>query len=241
MLNAALWGGFASLSLFFGSLIAIYFNLPKKIIGFIMAFGTGILIGTSCFDLLMEGVEHSGIKATSLIFMAGSVVFIAAELLIVRKGGRQRKRSSKKTENHSGLAIFLGTLMDAIPESIVIGISTIASGSVNLVFIAAIFISNFPESLSSSAGLRADGYSKGKVLSLWGSVVIVSAVSSVLGYVFLKNSSESVIASIGAFGAGGLVAMVCSTMLPEAFEEGGPLVGLIASFGLIVSLFFSHL
>ncbi|MBM7694209.1 ZIP family zinc transporter [Peribacillus deserti] len=241
MLNAALWGGFASLSLFFGSLIALYFNLPKRVIGFIMAFGTGILIGTSCFDLLDEAVEKSGILTTSLIFLLGSAVFMLAELFINKKGGSHRKRSTKKPENHSGLAIYLGTVMDAIPESIVIGISTIASGSVNLVFIAAIFISNFPESLSSSAGLRDDGYSKGKILTLWGSVVIVSAVSSVLGYVFLKNSPEAVIASIGAFGAGGLVAMVCSTMLPEAFEEGGPIVGFIASVGLIVSLFFTYL
>ncbi|WP_409296539.1 ZIP family metal transporter [Peribacillus sp. SCS-26] len=243
MLHAALWGGAASLSLFLGSLAALYLKIPEKLIGYIMALGTGILIGTSCFDLLEEGVKESGILSTSFVFMAGAAIFTAAEFFISGKGGKHRKRSKSRTESKdsSGLAIFLGTLMDAIPESIVIGVSIIASGSVNLVFLAAIFISNIPESLSSSAGLKSGGYSKGKIMALWGSVVIVSAVSAMLGYVFLRDSSGAVLASIGAFGAGGLVAMVCSTMLPEAFEEGGPIVGLIASFGLIASLFMTAL
>lgn len=236
LVEAALWGALASLSLFLGSIAGIIFHIPKKIIAFIMAFGTGILIGASSFDLLLEALKESGLWITSFSFLFGALMFTIIELILVKKGGKERKRSKVKPIGHSGLAIYFGTLMDAIPESMIIGLSLINSNKVDVLFISAIFVSNFPESLSSTVGLKKDQYSNRKILFLWGSVVVISAVSSVVGYVFLQESSESMIASIGAFGAGGLIAMVCSTMLPEAFEEGGPVIGFITSLGLIISL-----
>ncbi|WP_226669379.1 ZIP family metal transporter [Metabacillus litoralis] len=241
MLQAALWGAFAGSSILIGALLGIYTNLPKKVTGLIMSFGTGVLLGAASFELLSEAVAQGGLMATSIGFLSGSLVFTFSELFISNKGGKDRKRSKKSNEHSSGLSIFIGTVLDAIPESIIIGVSLLGKGSVSYLMVIAVFISNFPEGLSSTVGLKKDGYSKKVILVMWLIVVLLASLSSLLGFTFLQHTSVSVISFISAFAAGGIIAMVASTMMPEAFEEGGAIVGLIASLGLLSSLFLSHL
>lgn len=240
MLEAAMWGAIASFSLLAGSITGLFLTIPKRIIAYLMALGTGILIGASSFELLIESVHKSGILITAIAFLAGACLFTVIEIFLYQKVGSNRKRSHKNPEGHSGLAIFVGTLMDAIPESMIIGLSLLHTNKVDILFLVAIFISNFPESLSSTVGLKKDHYSTKKILSLWSSVIIISAISSSFGYLFLENAAPMMLSSIQSFGAGGLIAMVCSTMLPEAFEQGGPTVGFVTCVGLIFSLSMSH-
>jgi ZIP family zinc transporter len=61
-----------------------------------------------------------------------------------------------------------------------------------------------------------------------------------LGFILIDPSSTLFITAIGAFAAGGIFAMVSSTMLPEAFEEGGPIVGYISALGLLTSLILTY-
>ncbi|QZY54903.1 ZIP family metal transporter [Crassaminicella profunda] len=241
MLKAALWGGIAGSSVFIGALIGLYFHIKKHIIGMIMAFGTGVLFGAASFELLNEAIKDGNIKITAIGFVFGAFLFTLLDLIIVHKGGHHRKRSSEKSKAPSGLAIFIGTLMDAIPESMIIGISMIGQENVSWLLVVAIFISNLPEGLSSSIGLKKDGYKNNKILSLWLMVSILSLLSSLCGFVFLQNTSSNFIAIIRSFAAGGIVSMVSSTMMPEAYEEGGPIVGLMAALGLLSSLILTHI
>ncbi|WP_201715103.1 ZIP family metal transporter [Rossellomorea arthrocnemi] len=241
MFQAALWGGIASLSLLIGAFMGIFLHIPKKVVAFIMALGTGLIIGSATFDLLSEAEGKADLMYLMSMFLLGALIFTLFEMFLSKKGGSERKRSRKNPHGHSGLAIYVGTIMDAIPESIIIGVSFIESQSMQWVFIIAIFISNLPESLSSSIGFKLDQYSTKKIIYLWGSVVILSSLSSMLGYVFLQDAPESTSYIIGAFGAGGLLAMVSSTMMPEAYEEGGPIVGFLSSFGIILSFILTHI
>jgi ZIP family zinc transporter len=236
MWRAALWGVIAGSAVFLGALAGIYLKIKKNVIGFIMAYGTGILIGAAAFELLDLSLKEGGIKVTVFGFVLGAVLFTLFDLVIARKGGRERKRSKESPKGSSGLAIFIGTMFDAIPESLIIGVSLIGRETVSWLLVTAIFISNFPEGLSSSVGLKKDGYSKEKIQLLWFSVLILSFLSSMAGYVLLKNKPETLIAIISAFAAGGIVSMASSTMMPEAYEEGGPVVGFLAALGLISAL-----
>lgn len=240
MLQAAFWGGIAGSSLLIGALLGIYKFVSNKISAFIMAFGTGVLIGAATFELLTDAVSEGGILFPSIGFLLGAIIFIIAELLIMKKGGHERKRSKTSPEGHSGLAIFIGTILDAIPESIIIGVSLLENQSVSWLIVIAIFISNFPEGLSSSIGMKKDGYSSKRILFLWLVVMLLSSFSSFLGYILIDISSEWLITSIGAFAAGGIIAMVSSTMMPEAFEEGGPIVGFLSALGLLSSLILTY-
>ncbi|KHF39934.1 ZIP family metal transporter [Halalkalibacter okhensis] len=240
MFSAAMWGLVAGSSLVIGALLGIYKDIPNKVSAFIMAFGTGVLIGAATFELLSDAVRDGGILYPSIGFLIGATLFIVAELIISKKGGQDRKRSKENPSSHSGLAIFIGTIMDAIPESVIIGVSLLKSQSVSWVIVIAIFISNFPEGLSSSIGFKKDGYKKGKILFLWFVVMILSSVSALLGYAIIDPASTLVITTIGAFAAGGIFAMVSSTMLPEAFEEGGPIVGYVSALGLLTALILTY-
>ncbi|WP_078543078.1 ZIP family metal transporter [Litchfieldia alkalitelluris] len=241
MWNAFLWGSVAGSALFAGALIGLFFNIKKRWIAAIMAFGTGVLIGAASFELLEDAIQEGGILPTSFGFLLGALLFTVVDLLISNKGGKERKRSGENPRGHSGLAIFIGTLFDAIPESIIIGLSILENHTVSLLLVIAIFISNFPEGLSSSVGLKKDGYSKKKILFLWLFALVLSGMSSLAGYTLFKDGSSIIIAGIGSFAAGGVIAMVSSTMLPEAFEEGGPVVGFITALGLLFSLILSSL
>jgi len=231
-----MWGGISASAVVIGALAALFMKIPKRVIGWIMAFGTGTLIGAATFELLGDALNDAGIIPTAIGFTAGAVVYTLFDLLVSAKGGAGRKRSAKSGDsNQSGLGIFAGTVMDAIPESIMLGASLLAGNGVSVVLVVSIFVSNIPEGLSSTVGLQGK-YSRGKIILMWLSVLLISALAALGGYLFLEQLPEEMGAAIGAFAGGGIIAMICSTMMPEAFEEGGPVVGLIASMGLLVSL-----
>ncbi|WP_017814250.1 MULTISPECIES: ZIP family metal transporter [Paenibacillus] len=262
MWSALMWGAIAGSAVLLGALVAMYFKIPKKIIGWIMAFGTGTLIGAASFELLEDAIEDGGLVATAIGFLVGAVVYTVFDLLISSRGGANRKRSyysraeegddqdssgqddssngkKGKSKGGSGLGIFAGTVMDAIPESIMIGASLLTGQGVSAVLVVSIFVSNIPEGLSSTVGMQQSNYSRGKIWGMWIAVLIVSSLASMLGYLFLEMLPNEIKAGIGAFAGGGIIAMLCSTMAPEAYEEGGPMVGLIASLGLLTALVLS--
>ena len=236
MWTAFMWGGISASAVVIGALAALFVKITKRIIGWIMAFGTGTLIGAATFELLGDALNDGGIIPTAIGFTAGAVVYTLFDLLVSAKGGAGRKRSAKSGDsNQSGLGIFAGTVMDAIPESIMLGASLLAGNGVSVVLVVSIFVSNIPQGLSSTVGLQGK-YSRGKIMLMWLSVLLISALAALGGYLFLEQLPKEMGAAIGAFAGGGIIAMICSTMMPEAFEEGGPVVGLIASMGLLVSL-----
>lgn len=99
----------------------------------------------------------------ALGFLGGAIIFTLADSILAKRGAKHRKRSSNQGEESSGLAIFIGTIMDAIPETAMIGLSLL-SGNVSLALVLAIFISNIPEGLSSTTGLKQAGYSTKKLV-----------------------------------------------------------------------------
>lgn len=245
--QALLWGAVAGGANLLGALIVMAFKLPQKWIGYIMALGTGALIGAVAFELLDEALEISGLTQIALGFLGGAFLFTLLDILVNRKGGSHRKRSGhgndapSTSEAGAGMAIFIGTIMDAIPETAMIGLGIAQGGGVGFALVAAVFISNLPEGISSTTGLQKGGFSKKKVLWMWGGVLVASALSSLAGYKFLESASEDVQAVLSAFAAGGIIAMVASTMLPEAHEKGGPIIGFITAAGIFITLLLQQI
>ena len=244
--SALTWGAISGSAVWIGALLALYLPIPNKLIGFIMAFGTGVLIGAAAYELLDDSANEGGLTPTIIGFTAGALVFTLFDWYISRKGGAGRKRSARpsgenRAKGGSGIAIFAGTVLDAIPESVMIGASLISGQGVSMLLVIAIFISNIPEGLSSTAGLKQEGYSKSKVMLLWLGVLIISTLASGAGYTFMDHASGYTTALIASFAGGGIIAMVSSSMMPEAYEDGGPLTGLVAAMGMLCSLILDHL
>jgi zinc transporter, ZIP family len=235
------WGLLAASSLVIGAVIAFLIRIPLRVIGLIMGFGVGVLISAVAFDLIEEAAQKStgnGWVAGGLF--AGCLVFFGGDRLIDRLGGGGRKDATGAGGDGSSLSIVLGTVLDGIPESMVIGLTIFEGGAVGAAYLAAVFISNLPESISSSSGLVAGGWTKSRVLWMWVGIALVSALSSLAGYGLFQDSSPGVVAFVLAFAGGAILTMLANTMMPEAFEHGGKLVGIMVTLGFAVA-FTIHL
>lgn len=244
-LQAGLWGGLAGSALLLGALVGYATRLSPRLIAGIMAFGAGVLISALSFELMEEAIHRGDFLSVAIGFVGGAAVYSAANVVLARQGAKHRKRSgsqqpSEEQASGSGMAIAVGALLDGIPESIVIGVSLLAGGSVSLVAVAAVFLSNVPEGLSSSAGMKKAGRSKAYVFGVWGGIALVSALASLLGYVLFRGVSPRVIAGTMAVAAGAILAMIADTMIPEAFEGGHDLTGLITVLGFLVAFLLSQ-
>jgi len=136
------------------------------------------------------------------------------------------------------LAIWLGIMLDGIPESIVIGSSLLLHPTMSLSLLAGLFISNFPEALSSSVGMKNQGMSNQKIIMMWTSIMIVTGIGAFYGNVFFENVSPVAFALVDGMAAGAMLTMIAETMLPEAFHIGGSVTGLSALAGFLVTLLF---
>jgi CRP-like cAMP-binding protein len=139
------------------------------------------------------------------------------------------------------LAIFLGALMDLIPESIVIGAGFYDIGSYRYTFLAAVFLANFPEAMASSNAMLKAGFSKKKIFTLWGIMILAGSFAAVLGNIFLLSASPVIISFVEAIAGGAILGMVASVMMPEAYEDGGSEVGLATIAGFLVAFLFTFL
>jgi zinc transporter, ZIP family len=239
-LAAGFWGFVGGVSLLLGALAGIYAGASRRTIATIMALGAGVLISSVAFELMDEAYQIGGFDASAIGLLVGALAFYFADRAVSRSGGQRRKNPGDK-QGDSATAIAIGALMDGIPESAAIGISLLEGGEISAALVAAVFLSNVPEGLSSAAGMKQSGRSTAHILGLWGGVTLVSALASLLGYFFLANAPEDVVASIQSFAAGAILTMLASTMMPEAYEEGGQVVGLVTSVGFLLSFVLSRL
>jgi zinc transporter, ZIP family len=160
---------------------------------------------------------------------------LRGDWLIDRSGGSERKDAGGGQEGGSPLAIVLGTVLDGVPESMVIGLTIFQGGAVGAAYLAAVFISNLPEAISSSSGLLAGGWKKARILWMWVAIAVISGLASLAGYGLFQDSSPDVVAFVLAFAAGAILTMLADTMMPEAFEHGGKLVGVLTTLGFAVA------
>ena len=232
MAEAFFWGLLAASSLMVGGLLALQIDIHERVLGLIMAFGAGVLISAVAFELVEEAFETSsgGLEVASGL-LAGAFTFYVGDVLIDRMGGSERKRISGGQGSGSALAIVLGIVLDGIPESIVLGLSILTGGSVSIAFLAAVFLSNLPEAIAATTGLSAGGWARARILGLWALVALVSALASLAGYALFDAASPRLLSFVLAFAGGAVLTMLADTMIPEAYEHGGRLVGVVTTIG----------
>ncbi|MGY1622511.1 ZIP family metal transporter [Geodermatophilus sp. SYSU D00965] len=239
-LEAGLWGLLGGGALVLGALVAWFVRVPQTVIASVMAFGSGVLISAVAFDLMAEAAETGGLPATSVGFVGGALAYLAANEALARRGARHRKRSgtqqpSEDEQSGSGAAIAIGALLDGVPESVVLGLGLLGGGSVSASVLAAVFISNVPEGLSSAAGMKANGRSARYVFGVWGGIAVASGLAALVGYAALGGAPPEAIAVITAVAAGAILTMIADTMIPEAFERTRTWTGVITTLGFLVA------
>jgi ZIP family zinc transporter len=238
MFAAFWWGALSASALLVGAFVAYRFAPGRRTIAVIMALGTGLLLGSVSFELIDDALDTRTVGWVGLLVLVGAVVFAAGDWLISRRGGGDRKDASGAQANGSPLAIVLGSVLDGIPESFVLGL-TVLQGGISVSLLTGILLSNLPEGMSSSAGLKAARWPWRRVALMWLVVIVVSAISSAAGYLLLDPAGDLTGGLVQAFAAGALLAMLADTLLPEAYEVEGVLTGPLVVVGFAISLAMS--
>lgn len=252
MLEAALWGFAGASSLLIGAVIGAKTRLPPRAIGLILGFGAGTLVSAVAFELTEESFALGGADTVALGLALGGLSYYAGTVAIARRGGAHRMGSSHREDADSSSALLLGAVLDGIPESVVIGITLIAGGEVGAPFLAAVFLSNLPEAISSSQGMCDQGLGLRTVLRRWAIVVLASTAAAAIGFGLLDEATGDVIGLIQAFAGGAVLTMLADTMFPEAYlhvrgdpelrRRGGVMEAnpwLASSVGLLTTLGFA--
>jgi len=245
-IEATLWGFVSGGALVVGAAVGFFARVPSRIVAGVMAFGSGVLISALSFELMEEAFEEAGLTATAVGFLLGAVIYATANRILFMWGAKHRKRSgsqqpSEDEQSGSGLAIAVGALLDGIPESIAIGLSILHGGAVSVATVAAIFLSNIPEGLSSSAGMRRAERSAAYVFGVWTAIAVACGLASLAGYAVFGTFSPFIIAATTALAAGAMLTMIIDTMIPEAFAESHDWAGIIAVLGFLISFALTKL
>jgi ZIP family zinc transporter len=153
--EALLWGLVAASSLLLGAVLALAFTPRQYAVSLIMAFAAGVLISAVAYELVQEAVEEHDPGGAALGLFAGALVFFAGDFLITRKGAADRKSADGPSDG-GAMPIVLGTILDGVPESAVLGLSLI-EGAVGVTMLVAVFLSNLPEALAATSGLKRTG------------------------------------------------------------------------------------
>ena len=232
VLEAAAWGLLGASSLMIGAVIGLRVAIPDRILGLLLGFGAGTLISALAFELTEEAFRMGGADTVAAGLGAGALTYYVGDRLIESRGGRSAARGV-------GPALVLGAVLDGIPETAVIGISLLGGAGVSVPMLAAVFLSNLPESVSAAAEMRNER--PGRVLALWASVTAACAAAAAVGFGALDGASGNLIGFIQAFAGGAVLMTVADAMLPEAQEKGGRAVGLLTVLGFALAYLLSTL
>ena len=257
-MTAAVYGLLASSGFIIGVIIGLVTSPPRRLIASVIAFGSGILVSALTFDLMEEAFAVGSPTFAIGGFLIGALIYVSINYFLDRLAAQSPKREGRDPQDVvpdaqarsespeqaaiSGTALLVGTVLDGIPENTAIGISLHAEGeSLGLVLLGAVFLSNLPATISSSVGMRQEGHSRTYIIAVWSIVAIACTLAAVAGYALLGGLSPNMISAMLALAAGGILAMLADTMMPEAFQHGGPLVALAAAVGFACAFLLSQL
>lgn len=238
MNNVILYGTLSVLPLMVGAYLGSFFKIKEKIIGIISAFGAGAMIAVLAFGLMEESFKLGSFDNAILGFLAGGIIFVIGDLIIIKIGGRGHKKYYD-VEESTGWGIVLGAILDGVPESIALGIGLLLNPTVGLLVLVGIFSSNLPEGISSAYDLKKQHKSNKQIILIWTIVALTSLIFVVLGYTIFSNLSSSVVATFESLAAGAILAMLASTMMPEAYKESGVNASLATVFGFLIIFIIS--
>jgi ZIP family zinc transporter len=221
MLQAFALGAMAQSSLLLSGIIPFFLRIPDRIVGILAGIGAGALIAAVAFDLVPETID---ITEAAAWFVVGALIFIVADRIIEARFGGEGSGNA--------LGVVLGSVVDGIPESLIFGIQIAAGVPISTAFLVAVFVSNIPQALAPSSDLKQSGWRIGRMVAMWGAVVLACGVASALGWLAANDLDAVTGARAAAIAAGGVLAMLTASLVPFAYQKGGAgaALGTVAGF-----------
>ena len=227
MLNAFGLGALAQSSLLLAGLLVCWVTVPRRVVGLLAAFGAGAMLAAISFDLI---AETEGLEPVELgvWMLAGVAVFLLGDRIVEQRFGSEGTGGA--------MGIVVGSVVDGVPESIILGIQLATGLAVSASFLAAVLISNVPQAIAPSSDLAAAGWGPRRLGRLWLLVVLACGAAAALGYLAADLASGITGDRMAALAAGGLLAMLTDSLMPFAYERGGEWAGAATVVGFCLSL-----
>jgi ZIP family zinc transporter len=217
----------AQSSLLIAGVIVCWLTIPQKLVGVLAGFGAGAMIAAISFDLLPE-TGGLGSWELALGMFVGVVFFLAGDRVVERKFGDEGAGGA--------MGIVVGSVVDGVPESIILGIQLSAGIPLSVSFVFAVWVSNIPQAIAPSADLAASGWGPVRLGRLWGAVVGACGIAALLGYLVADLSPGTSGSWMAAIAAGGLLAMLTNSLIPFAYERGKEAAGAATVLGFCLSI-----
>jgi ZIP family zinc transporter len=231
--QAFAWGGLSSSALYIGQALAGPLERAQRVTGLIMGFGAGTLLSAIAYELIPAANLQRGLDV-GIAVLVGALVYYTADRIVDSSGGAERQDIAGGAEGGSGAAMFLGALLDGVPEAFILGTGLALGGSISVAFVTAVFVSNVPQGVAGTTSLKAAGHSGRRVFWMWTALTLACAGVAALGFLVGELvHSQGTYAE--AFAAGAVLTMLANSMMPEAFEHGGRTVGLVTVLGFLVA------
>jgi ZIP family zinc transporter len=240
------WMGLLSASsLIVGGIIGAQWQLSRKYLGIIMGFGAGALISAVSYELVLEAAEVGrGTLFPIYGLFAGALTFFGSDYAIEKFSHNSDLDNAHRPSASPAAArllvpMVLAIVLDGVPESIVLGLGMFENGQVSLSMMLAVFMSNLPEALAGTAGMKACAWSRRAIVGLWTGIAVVCALATLLGYHLFSQAPAHWLSFIQAFAGGAILMMLANSMMPESFEHGGKWAGVMTVLGFAVAATFA--
>lgn len=238
-----LWGLLSGSGLLVGAVAADLLSgrLTHRMIAAVMGVGGGVQFAVVAGGPLGDAIRSRTALPAIGALLLGAATFSGVNWLLSRRGAKDRKRCgecvqqpSESVLRGSGMAIAAGSVLDGIPEALLIGLSVTAGGTLGMGVIVGFFLANVPQGLSSAAGMKTAGRSRRYVYAIWIAVPLLIGLSAAIGNLTLGGGAAQAPAIL-AFAAGAVLAMLTETMIPEALDDAPPFIGLMTVIGFLVA------
>jgi ZIP family zinc transporter len=229
---AAGWGAATSATLWLGQALATPLSRANRTTGLIMGFGAGSMFSAVAYQLVPAESLDDGV-VVGIWLSLGALVYFVVDQFLDRKGAGERQRIQPQ-EGGSGLAMFLGALLDGLPEAFVLGIGIATGGTVSAAFVLAVAVSNVPQGVAGTTSLVAAGHRQSQVFWLWGGLTLACGIAAGAGFLLSAHIPSRGLAA-EAFAAGAVLMVLADSMIPEAYRHGGRATGLATVAGFLVT------
>lgn len=201
------------------------FCLHHEIDSFILYFGGGALLAAIALVLIPYGMEHNSVPGVIIAFLLGSILLWQIDSYLKKEG--------------STVSVFMGMLLDYIPESIVLGAVMATSAETGYLLAILIGLQNMPEGFAASIEMRESKISAAKVWFLFLAAPAVGPFSAWLGYTWLSGNSTT-LGLLSVFCSGGILYLIFDDIAPKAHVKyhDFPAIGAVLGFllGMIGSM-----
>lgn len=191
---------------------------------------------------IVQTVESTRASTGAMLTLT-STASAADHLTLNTAESLERGAAGRTTGAGVALSMWLGVVLDGIPEALMMGLMT-NSGNITVNFIVAIFVANFPEAFSAAGLLREIGMSRVKIVMMWTSVFVGTGMLAFLGSWAMPgkgvNSTLEMVQPIATsilegLTGGAMFAMISTAMIPEAFHGAGDAAGLLFVLGFLTA------